>query len=128
MPARLIRGEVNESESLSRVSMAADLTFRSLLVAVDDYGRLDARPAKLKAALYPMRDDVPPGKVMEWVEELAALEDSPLRLYQADGRPYLCLTNWEHHRGKGRRASKSRYPAPPCSDSPRQPEDDSACA
>jgi len=47
MPSRVVRGDINASDSLSRVSLEADLTFRALLVAVDDYGRLDARPAFL---------------------------------------------------------------------------------
>ncbi len=110
MPSRVIRGEINDSESLSLVSMEADLTFRALLVAVDDYGRLDARPAKLKAALYPVRAAVTAEVVIAWVEELAAIEDPPLVLYEVAGRPYLQLTGWETHRGKGRRAKESRYP------------------
>jgi hypothetical protein len=56
VPSRVIRGEINSSDSLSRVSLGADLTFRALIVAVDDYGRIDARPAMLKAALFPVRD------------------------------------------------------------------------
>lgn len=113
MPSRVIRGEINESESLAQVSVHADLTFRALLVAVDDYGRFDARPNKLKAALFPMRDEVSAEIVLGWVGELAALPDPPVVLYEVDGRPYLHLPNWEKHRGKGRRASESRYPEPP---------------
>ena len=120
MPSRVVRGEVNESESLSLVSMEADLTFRCLLVAVDDYGRLDARPAKLKAALYPMRESVTPEMVVKWVLELAAIDDPPVVAYCDEGRPYLCLPKWEIHRGKGRRASESRYPEPPESSSDPQ--------
>lgn len=93
--------------------MQAELTFDRLILAVDDYGRLDARPQVLKAQLFPLRDEVKPKDVAKWVRELAALDDPPVCLYEVAGRPYLVLTGWEKHRGKGRRATESKYPEPP---------------
>lgn len=110
MPSRVIRGEIVDSVSLSRMSMEAELTFDRLILAVDDYGRFDARPEKLKAALFPMRKAVTPAKVMGWVEDLSKGDDPPVMLYEVDGRPYLVLTGWEKHRGKGRRGQTSKYP------------------
>lgn len=118
MPSRVIRGEINRSDSLSRVSMQAELTFDRLLTAVDDYGRLDARPAALKAELFPMRDEVTAAQVVEWVRELAALDDPPVQLYFVNGREYLALVNWERHRGKVNRGKDSKFPKPP--DLPRR--------
>ena len=69
MPSRVIRGEINSSRSLSRVSLEADLTFRALIVAVDDYGRCDADPLMLKALLYPRREEVTAKKARAWVDE-----------------------------------------------------------
>lgn len=111
MPARVIRGYINASRSLSRVSMHADLTFRALLVAADDYGRFDAEPRLLKAALYPLRDEVTPADVRGWVDELAG--DGCVRLYEVDGREFLELKGWERHRCNGRRAKTSKFPDPP---------------
>jgi len=111
MPNRVIRGEINSSDSLSQVSIEADLTFRALLVAVDDFGRMDARPAFLKAALFPTREAVTPRKVVRWIQELAG--EGCVQLYEVDGRPYLCLPSWETHRGKARRAACSKHPDPP---------------
>jgi len=111
VPARVVRGEINASESLSRVSPEADLTFRALIVAVDDFGRFDARPAILKATLFPLRSAFTPEKIMRWVRELA--EEGCIDLYEVDARPFLALTGWEKHRGEARRTAKSRYPAPP---------------
>lgn len=113
MPSRVIRGEINRSESLSAVSIEAELTFRALLMAADDYGRFDARPAILKAELFPMRASATPSKVLGWIQELAALADPPVILYESDGRPYLYMPSWERHRGGGKRGAASRYPAPP---------------
>lgn len=115
MPSRVVRGGINESESLSKVSIGADLTFRALIVTVDDYGRLDARPASLKAKLFPLRKEVSPDLLSRWIFELATTTEKPppVLLYEVGGRPFLWLTGWEKHRGKSHRASKSRYPVPP---------------
>jgi hypothetical protein len=108
VPARVVRGEINTSGSLSRVSPEADLTFRALIVAVDDFGRFDARPGILKATLFPLRAAFTPEKIMRWVHELA--EEGCIDLYEVDGRPFLALTGWEKHRGTSRRSGKPKYP------------------
>lgn len=108
MPARVVRGEINTSGSLNRVSPEADLTFRALIVAVDDFGRFDARPGILKATLFPLRAAFTPEKIMRWVHELA--EEGCIDLYEVDGRPFLALTGWEKHRGTSRRSEKPKYP------------------
>ena len=110
MPSRVIRGEINASRSLAKVSLQADLAFRALLVAVDDFGRAEADPLMLKAALFPRRPEVSPDQVYAWVEELAV--EGCVRLYVVDGVEYLYLTGWEKHRSNGRRASSSKHPEP----------------
>lgn len=112
MPARVVRSEINASESLSRVSLMADLTFRALIVAVDDFGRIDGRLPLVKAALFPLRDEVSLKKLDAWLDELAAGPDAPITRYIVDGRPYIALTGWEMHRGKSRRGTTSKCPEP----------------
>ena len=116
MPSRVIRGAINSSASLSRVSIGAELTFDRLITAVDDYGRYDARPVILKAGLFPVRAGATPKKIAGWVAELA--HEGCIRLYEVDGRPYLAMTAWEKHRGKGRRGTESKFPEPPETHSP----------
>jgi hypothetical protein len=113
VPSRVIRSEINESESLASVSPQAELTFHKLILAVDDYGRIDARPRFLRARLFGLRDDVTAADVERWVRELAAGDDPPLMLYEVNGKPYLWLTGWEKHRGNSRRARYSKCPQPP---------------
>jgi len=117
VPARVVRGEINSSRSLSRVSLLADLCFRSLIVAVDDFGRTEADPLMLKAALFPRRPDVTPEQVSGWVRELR--EEGCVQVYTVDGVNYLAMTGWERHRGNSRRGA-SKFPAPPeqCKESP----------
>lgn len=112
MPARVVRGEINASESLSRVSLFADLLFRALIVHVDDYGRTDARPEVLSSHCFPLRKNVGAEKIRGALVELASGDDPPIMLYEVNGRSYLELTGWEKHRGKARRAKHSKWPAP----------------
>lgn len=125
MPARVIRGEINASDSLARVSIGADLMFRALLVAVDDYGRFDARPQILRARLFPMRESLTSAEVAGWLAELTAGEAPPVALYEADGKPLLYLTGWRKHRSNSRRAKASLFPEPPseCTDADRTDEE-----
>jgi hypothetical protein len=116
MPARVIRAEINTSQSLSRVSIGADLCFRALIVYVDDYGRCDARPQVLKGSLFPLRDDVGPAEIEGWVQELEG--EGCVQAYETNGRQYLSLTGWEKHRGDTKRAARSKFPAPPGQEDP----------
>lgn len=128
MPSRVIRGEINASRSLARVGLFADLTFRALLVSVDDFGRAEADPLMLKAELFPRRIDVTPAAVRGWVDELA--REGCVQLYAVEGVEYLQLTGWEKHRSNGRRAARSKFPDPPpiprkSEEPPGDPVDDS---
>ena len=87
MPNRVIRAEINRSESLSSVSVEAELTFRALLSTVDDFGRYDARPKVLKGVLFPLRDSFTPEAIADHLQELAA--DGCVQLYNVGDHPYL---------------------------------------
>jgi len=116
VPARVVRGELNSSESLSRVSLGAELLFVKLLLIADDYGRADGRLRTIRTSCFPMRDQVGEEQIEQWLDELAVADPqgtSPVLRYEVEGRPYLALTGWEKHRGGGRRGSKSRYPDHP---------------
>lgn len=96
---------------MSRVSIAAELTFDRLITYVDDYGRGDAHPDILKAGLFPLRAEVDSKMVWGWLCELIA--EGCVRHYIVDERDYLVLTGWEKHRGNSRRAKTSKFPEPP---------------
>ena len=82
MPSRVIRDEIISSRSLSRVSLGADLTFRSLILVVDDYGRTDGRLEVLRAALFPTRQEVTTEQLEFWLDELE--EEGCIRRYVAE--------------------------------------------
>jgi hypothetical protein len=115
MPSRVIRGEIVSSDSLSKVSMQAELLFWHMIICADDYGRLDGRIQVLRSVTFPTRQDITTGEMQRWLNELASCEgdQSPVALYQVEGRPYIQLRNWEKHRSNGRRSSKSKFPRIP---------------
>lgn len=116
MPSRVIRAEINCSASLSRVSEGADLLFRALLLAADDYGRMDARLVYIKSTCFPLRDSMTHERIAELVRELQTCDpdgEGPVIAYEVDGRPYIALRNWERHRSNQKRALRSRIPDPP---------------
>lgn len=110
MPSRVIRDDIRVSEGLSRVSMQAELAFDRLLIAVDEFGRLDARQRILKAELFACRDEVSGEDCMRWIAELEA-EDA-VRIYPGEKYPVLQVTNCERYRAKRNRRSESKLPAP----------------
>ena len=119
MPTRVVRGEILKSQSLSRVSLGAELLFRNLIALVDDYGRYDGDPEIIAAHAYPRRREIRAKQVSGWIDELVNADgdgSGPVLIYVVDGKPYLQLVNWEKHRGQSRRGSSSRWPDPAQSD------------
>lgn len=109
MPNRMLSGEVARSESLSRVSMEAELTFLHLVSVADDYGRFDGRPTVLLASLFPTRiEQVSHEALARWLSELEG--EGLIRWYEVDGRRYLELPGWPKHQRL--RSSKPKYPEP----------------
>lgn len=111
--SRVVRMHINSSHSLSQVSLQADLTFRAMIVAADDYGRLDGRIEILKGLLFPLRKSVTVAKLNEWIHELTRGPHPPVLWYVVDERPYLRLTGWEKHRGQLKRRKRPEFPPPP---------------
>ena len=66
-----------------------------MIVNCDDYGRFDARPAILKARLFPLKDRVTLKNVEDALVKLA--EVGCVKLYRVDSKPFLYLPAWEVH-------------------------------
>ena len=113
MPNRIIKESICTSESLDGLSWFEEVFFFRLIVNCDDYGRFDARPAVLKARLFPLKDRITLKDVSSALTKLADI--GIVRLYECDSKPYLYLPTWEVHQTI--RAKKSKYPAPDLSES-----------
>jgi len=129
MPNRIIKESICSSESLNSLSDFQENFFYHLIVNCDDYGRLDARPAILKARLYPLRDRLTFHDIECALQALVTV--GCVDVYTVDGKPYLQLPTWEVHQQI--RAKKSKFPAKPIECNQRESAcnqmiaDDSTC-
>lgn len=107
MPNRYVRESAIESERVNSLSWQGEVFFRRLINKVDDFGRLYASPALLRAALFPLQlDKVTEKDVVRLMAELE--ERGLLATYEVDGKRFLALSKWENGRAK-----KSKHPQPP---------------
>ena len=108
MPNRIIKESLLISESYAKLTLFERDLFIRLIVAVDDYGRFDARPAIIKGRLMPLEEKVSQQKIAQALEALAA--KGLIEIYEKGGRSYLWLTGWERHQNI--RAKRSKFPEP----------------
>lgn len=108
MPNRILKESICTSDSLNQLSPFEEVFFLHLIVNCDDYGRFDARPAILKARLFPLKDRLSLKDIESALGKLADV--GCVKLYSVDSKPYLYLPAWEVHQNV--RAKKSKYPAP----------------
>lgn len=106
MPCRLLREGILDSEAVNALDFPAEVFYRRLMSAVDDYGRFDARPGVLRSRLYPLKvDTVREADISRWIA--ACVKAGLIALYAIDGRKYLLM-----HKLGSPRAAKSKYPEP----------------
>ena len=108
MPDRLINESIRTSDQINDLSWFEECFFFRLITAVDDFGRYDARPQVLKAALFPLKDDLTTKTVSAALETLVTM--GLVNLYKVDGKPYLYLPTWAQHQRI--RNKRSKYPEP----------------
>ncbi len=108
MPNRMLREGILSSEAVNSLNWEEEVFYRRLMSVVDDYGRYDARPAVLRAALYGMKlDSMRENSVQRCLAKCEAAR--LLVLYSVDGKPYLELLRFDQRV----RAKKSKYPPMP---------------
>jgi hypothetical protein len=109
---RRVPPEFCSDELLEECSVLATLLLYRIVSQADDQGRLPGHPRYVKAVCFGMRPDVTERKVAGAIDELARA--GFLIRYDARQRVYLQVDRWQDLQGRwGRRAYKSRYPAPP---------------
>ena len=107
MPNRVLREGILKSPRVNHLSERAELFYRRLMSVVDDFGRFDALPVLLRAAVYPLRiDKIGDDDVQGFLDECVAAR--LLAVYVVGGQPYLELIDFRQHA----RAKESRFPAP----------------
>lgn len=105
MPTRYLKPGIRDSEAIDALTPIAEVLFYRLIVTVDDFGRADARPAMVKAACFPIREQITANDCAVMLDELARC--GLIDLYVVDGKPYLQMRKWDNVP----RAKESKFPA-----------------
>lgn len=108
MPNRIIKESICTSDTIDSLSWFEEVFFYRLLVNADDYGRFDARPAILKARLFPLKANITDKIVEQTLNKLATV--GLVSTYMVEDKPILQLLTWEKHQTI--RNQKSKYPGP----------------
>ena len=111
MPNRIIKESICTSDNIDQLSAFHETVFYRLIVNVDDYGRIDARPKLLASKLFPLKD-IRASQIEDALRKLTSAE--LVTLYTVGGNPFLQMNTWDRHQQI--RAKKSKYPAPENSD------------
>ena len=107
MPNRILKDSICTSPNIDVLSREAEVFFYRLLVQCDDYGRMDARPAILRAKCYPLQvDTVSQDTIKQWLVDLVRAE--LVIVYTVNGCDYVQMRTWDKHQQI--RAKRSKYP------------------
>lgn len=106
MRARGIKPGFFVNEELAALPMAARLLFQGLWCLADRAGRLEDRPARIKAQILPY-DECSPDEL------LSMLAPEFIIRYEIDGARYIQVINFTKHQNPHYKEAASRIPAPP---------------
>lgn len=105
MPNRILKESICRSEEIDSLSWFEEVLFYRLIVTCDDYGRYDGRSKVIKGTCFPLKD-ITEKDIDKALGKLSAV--GLVRVYEAQGRPYLQLVTWGEHQRI--RNQKSKYP------------------
>jgi hypothetical protein len=111
---RSIKPEFFLDEELAEVSMETRLAFIGLWTLADKKGRLEDRPKRIKAELFPYEE----ANVEKSIRDLD--EAGFIQRYEVNGRPYLQIRNFEKHQRPHPKEGESEIPEPPSREKKRQ--------
>jgi len=94
MPTRYLKPGICDSEAIDKCSPVAETLFYRLLVNVDDYGRLDARPAVVRSKCFPLKDSLNNNDVLNLLKELQ--ESGLILIYKSNDCSYIQMLKWDN--------------------------------
>lgn len=111
MPNRIIREGINSSPRINSLSSGAEVLYRRLMSACDDYGRFYASISAIRGACWPTHPSPPCEQdVSNWLTECTqpASNSKPLiTLYEVAGCQYIQINDFNQ-----KIRSKSKFPTP----------------
>lgn len=97
------------NEHLAEFSFGHRLLFEGLWLLADKAGRLEDRPKRIAADLFPFDRDV---DVQAMLKDLAAGDDPFILRYEVGGKAYIQICNFAKHQRPNSREVESEIPPP----------------
>ena len=107
--SRLIKPGLAKNEVLAELGPHAQLLFAMLSCYADREGRLEDRPKRLKAEIFPYYEV----DVDALLQGLADCDEHFIERYEIDGKRYLQITNFNAHQSPHHKENESDIPACP---------------
>lgn len=108
--SRNIKPGFFQNEILAELSFETRLLFIGLWCLADCEGRLEYRPKRIKASLFPY-DDV---NIERMVTELVTIKENFLTVYVVDGNQYIQVNNFKKHQNPHKKECEAGSQFPPC--------------
>jgi len=108
MPNRIIKESICWSDTVDKLSFAAECLFTRLITVCDDFGRFDARPQMIRARCFPLRSHITEAEIVKWMAEI--FEAPLIEYYEVKGILYAQFLTWDSHQRV--RNKRSRIPLP----------------
>lgn len=109
--ARLMKPGFFKNEDLGKLSPLARLCFTGLWTLADREGRLEERPERIKAELFPYEKRLTVPAVSRMLRTLA--DSGFVVRYGNNGHRYLAIPKFLEHQHPHHREPASKLPAPP---------------
>jgi hypothetical protein len=107
MRSRNIKPGLFKNELLGEEDPIYSLLFAGLWTLADKEGRLEFRPKRIKAELFPYRP------MLDLTLSLAWLNDNSfITVYKKDQNSYIQINNWKKHQSPHHKEQDSMIPAP----------------
>lgn len=94
MPTRYLKPGICDSDAIDKCSPLAETLFYRLLVNVDDFGRLDARPVLVKSKCFPLKEEITSKDIERLLAELT--RNGLVIVYMRGDKAYLQLSKWDN--------------------------------
>lgn len=120
MRIRSVKPGFCTSEAIAELTVECELHFIKLWMYADDHGKGIDNPRLLKAALWPLRDEVTLEDIEGWQKEL--VHRGRIIRYSVEGKRYFAVSRWPEHQ-KPQHPKDSEYPDPSEDDGSAPPPD-----
>ena len=104
--ARNIKPALFKNEILGVADPLLTILFEGLWVLADREGRLEDRPLRIKAEIFPYRDGIDIQAMLDWLDE----KEFILR-YTCEGKQFIQVNSFEKHQNPHKNEAPSEIPA-----------------